>query len=352
MSTPKVLIYSPADEVGDVYSILEKAGCELFYGKASWNTPRDDNESDMCLVAKGADALIGRSLRSSRITAKIMASAPNLRIIAKSTIGVDDVDVEAATDRGTLVTNAPIESNWGGVAEGTIAMILTLIKRTRERDESVKQGKWRDPALNGLYLGGRQDGYRGLTVGLVGLGRIARRLAELLAPWKTRIIAYDPYLDRSQFDKAGVEPVDLTTLLKESDIISLHPILTKENQHMIGKKEFALMKPSAILINTSRGQIVDEKALAEALQAGKLAAAGLDAFEREPLPVDSPLLKFGHRVLLSPHMASATRGESRRAGTEYAIRSVLTALNGEVPDSVYNREVIPRWLDRFGGRKA
>jgi D-3-phosphoglycerate dehydrogenase len=352
MSHPKVLIYAPADEAGDVYSILEKADCKLFYGKASWNTPRDDNESDMCLVAKGADALIGRSLRSSRITAKIMESAPNLRIIAKSTIGVDDVDVEAATDRGVLVTNSPIESNWGGVAEGTIAMILTLIKRTRERDEAVKQVKWRNPALNGLYLGGRQDGYPGLTIGLVGLGRIARRIAELLAPWKTRIIAYDPYLDRSQFSKVGVEPVDLPTLLKESDIISLHPILTKENHHMIGKKEFAMMKASAILINTSRGQIVDEKALAEALQTGKLAAAGLDAFEQEPLPADSPLRKFGHRVLLSPHMASATHGESRRAGTEYAIRSVLTALNGEVPDSVYNREVIPRWRDRFGGRKV
>ena len=352
MSNPKVLIYAPADEAGEVYSIMEKAGCKLFYGKPSWHTPRDDNESDMCATAKGADAFIGRSLRSSRINAKIMESAPNLRIIAKSTIGVDDVDVEAATERGILVTNSPVESNWGGVAEGTIAMIFTLIKRTRERDEAVKQGKWRDPALNGLYLGSRQDGYPGLTIGLVGLGRIARRVAELLAPWKTRIIAYDPYLDRSQFAKAGVEPVDLTTLLKESDIISLHPILTKENHHMIGKKEFALMKPSAILINTSRGQIVDEKALAEALQAGKLAAAGLDAFEQEPLPADSPLRKFGHRVLLSPHMASATHGESRRAGTEYAIRSVLKALNGEVPDDVYNREVIPRWLDRFGGRKV
>ena len=352
MSNPKVLIYAPGDEAGDVYSILEKADCKLVYGKPSWHTPREDNESDMCATAKDADALTGRSLRTSRITATIMDSAPNLRIIAKSTIGVDDVDVEAATERGILVTNAPIESNWGGVAEGTLGMILTLLKMTRERDEAVKQGKWRAPNLNGLYLGSRQDGYPGLTVGLVGLGRIARRVAELLAPWKTRIIAYDPYLDRSQFAKSGVEQVDLTTLLKESDIISLHPILTKENHHMIGKKEFAMMKPSAILINTSRGQIVDEKALAEALQAGKLAAAGLDAFEQEPLPADSPLRKFGPRVLLSPHMVSATHGESRRAGPEYAIRSVLTALNGEVPDSVYNREVIPRWLDRFGGRKA
>ncbi|MEI9476155.1 MAG: NAD(P)-dependent oxidoreductase [Deltaproteobacteria bacterium] len=352
MSNPKVLIYAPADEAGEVYSIMEKAGCKLFYGKTSWHTPRDDNESDICATAKGADALIGRSLRSSRINAKIMESAPNLRIIAKSTIGVDDVDVEAATDQGILVTNSPVESNWGGVAEGAIAIILTLIKRTRERDEAVKQGKWRDPTLNGLYLGSRQDGYPGLTIGLVGLGRIARRVAELLAPWKPRIIGYDPYLDRSQFAKAGVEPVDLTTLLKESDIISLHAILTKETRRMIGTKEFALMKPSAILINTARGQMVDEKALVEALQAGKLAAAGLDAFEQEPLPADSPLLRFGHRVLLSPHMASATHGESRRAGMEGAIRSVLTALNGEVPDHVYNREAIPRWVDRFGGRKV
>jgi phosphoglycerate dehydrogenase-like enzyme len=352
MSHPKVLIYNPGDDAGDVYALLEKAGCTLVFGKASWHTRRDDNESDMCAMAKDADAVTGRSLRTGPITARIMDSAPALRIIAKSTIGVDDVDVEAATVRGILVTNAPIESNWGGVAEGTMAMILTLLKRTRERDESVKQGKWRDPALNGLYLGSRQDGYSGLTVGLVGLGRIARRVVELLMPWKTRIIAYDPYLDRSQFAKAGVEQVDLSTLLKESDIISLHPVLTKESRHMIGKKEFAVMKPSAILINTSRGEIVDEEALAEALQAGKLAAAGLDAFEREPLPADSPLRKFGHRVLLSPHVVSATRGESRRAGPEYAIRAVLAALNGQVPESVCNREVIPGWQERFGGRKA
>lgn len=352
MSQPKVLIYNPGDDAGDVYTMLEKAGCKVLLGKASWHTLRDDNESDMCAMAKDADAVTGRSLRTGPITARIMDSAPALRIIAKSTIGVDDVDVEAATVRGILVTNAPIESNWGGVAEGTMAMILTLLKRTRERDESVKQGKWRDPALNGLYFGSRQDGYPGLTVGLVGLGRIARRVVELLMPWKTRIIAYDPYLDRSQFAKAGVEQVDLSTLLKESDIISLHPILTKESRHMIGKKEFALMKPGAILINTSRGEIVDEAALAEALQAGKPAAAGLDAFEQEPLPAGSPLRKFGHRVLLSPHMVSATRGESRQAGPEYAIRCVLQALNGEVPESVYNRDVIPRWLERFGGRKA
>jgi D-3-phosphoglycerate dehydrogenase / 2-oxoglutarate reductase len=233
-----------------------------------------------------------------------------------------------------------------------VAIILTLLKRTRERDEAVKQGKWRDPALNGFYLGRRQDGYPGLTIGLVGLGRIARRVVELLTPWKVRIIAFDPYLDRSRFAEAGVEPVDLTQLLKESDIISLHAILTGETRGMIGSREFALMKPGVILINTARGKMVDEKAMVEALQSGKLAAAGLDAFEQEPLAADSPLLKLGHRVLLSPHMVSMTHGESRRPGIECAIRAVLTALNGEVPENVYNRDVIPRWLDRFGGCKV
>jgi phosphoglycerate dehydrogenase-like enzyme len=354
MSKPKVFIFAPVHRMGasyKAYDILEDAGCEIVYGKASWHTPQGDNEDEMCEMAKGADALTGGSIRSSPITGKIMESAPKLRIIAKASIGVDDVDVDAATERGILVTHGVTESNWSGVAEGTVAIMLALLKKIRERDGAVKQGKWRDPSLQGIYIGRQQAGYAGITIGIVGLGRIGRRFADLMAPWRVRILAYDPYVEESRYILSNAERVDLQTLLKQSDVVSLHVVLTEETRQMIGAEEFALMKQGAILINTSRGQVVNEEALVEALQSDHLAAAGLDVFEDEPLHADSPLLKMGHKVLLSPHMASSNLDNGLRQGIIWANRAVLAALNGEVPDGVYNKAVIPRWLKRFGGNK-
>jgi D-3-phosphoglycerate dehydrogenase len=354
MSKPKLFVFAPVHRMGasdKAYDILEDAG-EIVYGNASWHTPQGDNEDQMCEMAKGADAFTGGSIRSSPITAKIMDSAPELRIIAKASIGVDDVDVDAATERGILVTHGPTESNWSGVAEGTVAMMLTLLKKLRERDEFVKQGKWRDPFLQGISLSKHQDGYAGITIGIVGLGRTGRRFADLMAPWRVRILAYDPYVEESRFILCNARRVDLQTLLKESDVVSLHVVLTKETRQMIGAEEFALMKQGAILINTSRGQVVNEKALVEALQSGHLTAAGLDVFEDEPLHADSPLLKMRHEVLLSPHMASSNLDNGLKQGIIWANCSVLAALNGEVPEHVYNKEAIPKWRQRFGGRKA
>ena len=230
--------------------------------------------------------------------------------------------------------------------------MLALLKKIRERDEAVKQGKWRDPFLQGIYIGKQQAGYAGITIGIVGLGRIGRRFADLMAPWRVRILAYDPYVEESRFILHNTERVDLRTLLKESDVVSLHVVLTQETLQMIGAKEFALMKQGAILINTSRGQVVNEKALVEALQSNHLSAAGLDVFEDEPLHADSPLLKMGHKLLLSPHMASSNLDHGLRQGIVWANRSVLAALKGELPDGIYNKAVIPKWLARFGGHKV
>jgi phosphoglycerate dehydrogenase-like enzyme len=351
MPKPKVFVFSPTDTQPETYRQFTDYGCDTIFGQASWHTPQGDNEDDMCSMAQNADALTGSSIRSSPITAKIMREAPNLRIVAKCTIGVDDVDLAAATAQGVLVTNSPVESNWGAVAEGAMAIMLALTKKTREKDEAVKRGEWRSPRFQGLFIGRRHDGYPGLTIGLVGLGRIGRRLAGLLAPWRVRILAYDPYVPESRFIITDVKRVDLPTLLKESDIVSLHVILTDETRRMIGAEEFDMMKPGVILVNTSRGQVVDEKALIEALKSGKVAAAGLDVFEDEPLPSDSPLLKMGHQVLLSPHMVASNASSSMlRMGVEYANNAVVAALRGEVPENVYNPEVIARWRERFGGK--
>lgn len=355
MSKAKVFVFAPADPTGESYKMLEREGCELTMGQANWDTPQGDSELEMTKLAEGSDALVGTSIRSTPITQRIMQSSKNLRIVAKYTIGVDDVDVDAATELGILVTHSPTESNWGGVAEGAITNMLALLKKTRERDRYLKENPeaWRNMDYQGTYFGSRaSDGYPGITLGIVGLGRIGGRIAKLMRPWEMRIIACDPYVPDSKFAELGVKRADLPTLLREADIVSLHVVLTKETRHMISAAELNLMKPGAILVNTARGFCVDERALIDALQKNKIAGAALDVFENEPLAADSPLRKMGDKVLISPHMVSSNIGSGLKPGVAWATRSVVSALRGEVPDNVYNKDVIAQWQSRFGGKSV
>ena len=165
------------------------------------------------------------------------------------------------------------------------------------------------------------------------------------------LLACDPYIEASKFILHGVQAVDLPTLLLESDVLSLHVALSSETRRMIGEVELAMMKPTAVLINTSRGQVVDETALVSALRQEKITAAALDVFEVEPLSAESPLRSLGEKVLLAPHMASQNIRSGLGPGILWATQSVFSALSGEVPDNVYNKEVIPRWRERFEGRR-
>jgi D-3-phosphoglycerate dehydrogenase len=350
MSKPKVFIFAPREEPDHIKQKFADAGFELTFGKDAWQQPRTNFEAEVAAAARDAVAMMGTSIRATPITRNIMQASQRLRVIAKYTVGVDDVDVEAATELGIMVCHAPTESNCFGVAETTMAMMLCLLKKLRERDADVRAGRWRELHNYTTFLGARMsDGHPGITVGLVGLGRIGTRVAQLLAPWRVRIIAYDPYIEPARFLLAGVKSVDYHTLLSESDVVSFHVILTKETHNMLSEKEISLMKPSAIVINTSRGKVIDETALARALAEGRLRAAALDTFAEEPLPMDSPLRKLGDKVLLSPHSASFNEGGQLQQGVAWAAQSVLTALAGRIPDNVYNKEVLPRWKERFGG---
>ncbi len=352
MTAPKVFIFAPSDPSGESHRKLEQSGCEVLLGKASWHTPQGDREDEIVAMARDADAMCGTSIRSTPITRRIMASADKLRIVGKYTIGCDDVDVEAATQMGILVTHSPTESNWGGVAEGMIGNMLCLLKKIRERDSYLKSGgEWRKEEFTGTYVGSRaSDGYPGLTIGLIGLGRHGGRVAQLLRPWRVRLLATDPYIPPSRFLEHDAQPVDLETLLRESDVVSVHCYLSKETYHLLGEPQFRLMKPTAIFLNQARGQVVDEQALVKALQENWIAGAALDVFEVEPLPMDSPLRTMGDKVLLSPHMISSNVGSGLGPGVRWTTESVLKALRGEVPDNVFNPEVIPAWRERFGGR--
>ncbi|MGE0652927.1 MAG: NAD(P)-dependent oxidoreductase [Alphaproteobacteria bacterium] len=349
MARPKVFVFAPIKESLEWQEAFEAAGLDLVLGKADWHDPQGNNEDEMVEMAKGAVAMMGTSIRSCPITKKIMqAAGDDLRIVAKCTIGVDDVDLKGASQLGVLVTHAPTESNWGGVAEGTIAMMLTLMKKARERDEYVKAGNWRNPDLQGLYLGSREmDDYPGLTVGIVGLGRIGGRVSKLLTPWGCRMIGHDPYIPDSRFEELGVEKVSYDKLLAESDIITFHVTLTPETRQMFDAKAVAKCKDGVILINDSRGQVVSEQALCDALDSGKVAQAALDVFEDEPLSKESRLLKMGHKVLLSPHMVSSNLASGLHPGLIWATKCVLNALKGVTPDAVFNKDVIPVWEQRY-----
>jgi phosphoglycerate dehydrogenase-like enzyme len=350
MSKPTILIFAPREEPAETVNALEAMGCELIFGDRDWQLPRADHESTVVDAARDAVALMGTSLRHTPISRRIMAASQRLRIVAKYTVGVDDVDTEAATDLGVMVCHAPTESNCFGVAETTVTYMLTLMKKVAQRDADVRAGKWRTADNFAYYVGSRaSDGFPGQTIGLVGFGRIGTRVAQLLAPWRARILAYDPYVPPAHFLTHGVTSVDYETLLRQSDVVSFHVVLTKETRYMFGENELGLMKPNAIVLNTARGKVIDEKALARALEEGRIRGAAIDAFEEEPLPMDSSLRKLGDRVLLSPHSASYTEGGELRQGVAWATRSVVTALKGGIPDNVYNREVIPRWKERFGG---
>jgi D-3-phosphoglycerate dehydrogenase len=350
MSKPKILIFAPREEPPAIINQLESAGFEVAVGSRDWQLPRGNHEDAFATAARDTVALMGTSVRHTPVSRRIMEGSQRLRIVAKYTVGVDDVDIEAATDLGILVCHSPTESNCFAVAETTVTMMLTILKKIRERDAAVRAGQWRLPEHGATYVGSRlSDGYSGITLGIVGLGRIGSRVAQLLAPWRIRVLAYDPYIPPASFILSNAKQVDYETLLRESDVVSFHVVLTKETRFMLAERELAMIKPGAVVLNTARGKVVDEAALARAIASGRVAAAGIDAFEEEPLPKDSPLRALGDKVLLSPHSAAFSAGGELRPGITWATRSVLAALAGNVPDNVYNRDVISRWKERFGG---
>ncbi len=351
--SPKVFVFSPIDAAADSYRHLQERGCELSVAPRPWVSPMQPTPDELIGGARESDVLLGSMIYNTTIAREVLQSSDRLRLVAKYSIGCEDIDVEAATEMGILVTYGPTESNWGGVAEGTVGNMLCLLKKIRERDHYLKtDGAWRDPSLVGTYVGARGDGYSGITIGIVGLGRVGTRLADLLRPWRARIIACDPYIPDAHFAEHGVQRVDLQTLLAESDVVTLHVYLNRETRHMIGVPQFAQMKRSAIFLNASRGPVVDEAALVDALQNQQIAGAALDVFEKEPLPLDSPLRGLGDCVLLSPHMITNNVGSGVGPAIGLATDAVLTALRGEVPDEgiIFNREAIPRWTERFAGR--
>jgi D-3-phosphoglycerate dehydrogenase len=250
---------------------------------------------------KGYDVLVVRS--ATKVTKEVIDSGENLKIIARAGVGLDTIDVQAAKARGIKLVNAP-EAPTIAVAELVIGLMLSWARHLPRADNSMKEGRWEKAQLIGREL-------RGKTLGIVGTGRIGQAVGYRAKAFLMNILAYDVEQNTEFISGTGTHYVDLEELLRKSDFVSLHVPATPKTRHMIGRHEIELMKPSAVLVNTSRGEVIDEAALVSALKKSKIAGACLDVYDREP-PKDSPLLRLPN-VILTPHIGASTLEAQREA---------------------------------------
>ena len=268
------------------------------------------------------DALLVRS--ATKVDAEALAAATRLKVVARAGVGLDNVDVRAATQAGVMVVNAPT-SNIVSAAELAVALMLAAARHVSPAHAALKNGEWKRSRYTGIELYEK-------TVGIVGLGRIGVLVAQRLSAFGMKVIAFDPYVQAGRAAQMGVRLVDLDTLLAEADFMSVHLPKTPETVGLIGVEQLTKVKPSLVLVNAARGGIVDEAALYAALKEGRVAAAGLDVFATEPC-TDSPLFEL-ENVVATPHLGASTDEAQEKAGIAVA-RSVRLALAGElVPDAV------------------
>ena len=296
----------------------------------------DETEAGLVAAAKEAQGILFRI--KPGCTASLMAACRELRVVGRHGVGLDTVDIPAATRLGVAVVHAP-GSNSQAVAEHALMLMLACVKRTLAIDRMTRGGDW-----GGARRGGANTELCGKTLGIVGIGNIGRRVARFAGAIGMRVLAYDKYVADDEVVRRGAEPVkSLAELLPQVDVLTCHTPLTPETQHMINDKTLALMKPGAIYVNTSRGGVQQERALFEALARGRLGAAGIDVFEEEPTPRDNPLLNL-ENVVVSSHVAGVTREAERQMATQVA-GEMARVLRGDRPDVLVNPDVWP-WLGR------
>lgn len=272
-----------------------------------------------------------------RITDKTFEGVDRLTVIGLFGVGFDYVDMDACTAKGVAVFNTP-DGVRRPMAQASLALLLALSTKLVEKDRGVRAGEW--PTGNNAVGIGLQD----KTLGLVGAGNIGADLLRVAAPFGLRYLSYDPYAEGSLTESLGVRYVDLPTLLAESDFVSINCPLNDETRHLIGAAELARMKPTAYLINTARGAIVDQAALTDALKSGTIAGAGLDVLDPEPISPDDPLLELDN-VIVAPHNLGHT-DELIVGCATHALAGIIQVSRGEAPPNVINREVLETDLFR------
>ena len=308
----------PGDEVD---RRLRAEGWETIY--KPFLTSRGEDE--LIDLLRGVDGVI---VSSDPFTARVLDASPQLKVISRTGVGYDAIDVKAATARGIIVCNTP-GVNRHAVTEWTFALLLSCSRKLKENQAEVRKGGW--TRHEGIDLAGK-------TLGLVGLGTIGKEVAQRACAFEMRILACDVIRDVQFAEAHNVTFVPLEELLRESDFVSLHTFLSDKTRHLINDERLSLMKPTAFLINTARGPIVDTEALCRALTEKRIAGAALDVFEGEPLRADSPLRAL-ENLYLSPHVAGAT-ADARSLSGATAAENLISALKGERPQWILNPDVL------------
>jgi D-3-phosphoglycerate dehydrogenase len=335
----KIALARPAPEP-ELSEALVKAGFAVIAPPTGWgerNAPPPAVEELVNFIGD-ADAVLVSPRH--RMTARVLENCPNLQTVISTVIGIDNIDLDYATQKGILVCNSPAPENFIGVAEATVGLMVALVKNLKRNEAYLRSGQWYDVANRGVLA-------RARTIGLIGVGRIGRETARRLAGWSLRLIGYDPYVGQDAVSVLGIELVDLEQLLREADVVSIHALLTGETRNMIGLRELRLMKPTAYLINTARGGIVNEADLVTALEGGVIAGAALDTFAQEPLPADSPLRRVHPlKLIMTPHIIGHPQGVDIPSFV-MAIDTVSSILGGKVPETIKNPEAVAPWRARF-----
>jgi D-3-phosphoglycerate dehydrogenase len=313
----------------DLFEPPDWIGRELELAGVCWTAGQHRAPEAVLAAAREGDVVLVQSVRPL-LTGPVIRQLPRCRCIVRLGIGYDSVDVTAATDQGILVCNAPtycVED----VADHAVALLLASVRHLARQDRWIRAGRWdRTGARPARRL-------KGCTLGLVGFGRIARSVAQRAGGFGLTILGTDPFVGAGSMAGSGVQKVDLDELLARSDFISIHCPLTDDTYHLLDARAFGRMKDGAFIVNTSRGPILEEAALVEALRAGKVWGAGLDVFEQEPLPLDSPLREFDN-VICTPHVG-ANSEESRADLYRTGYQIVVDVQQGRWPQGVVNPEV-------------
>ncbi len=325
----KILVADPISPTG-VELLKKQEGFEVV--EAYGSTPEKIKE-----LIKDASAVIVRS--ETKITADVIAAAECLKAVGRAGVGVDNIDIPAATEKGVIVMNTPT-GNTVSTAELTFTHMLCGARPIPQANASMKEGKWNRKAFKGSELNGK-------TLAILGMGRIGSEIAKRAQAFNMKVIAYDPFLTDARAKSLGVDMVDLDTAFKTADYITVHMPLTPATKYMINAEAFEKMKKGVRVFNCARGGIIDEKALVAALESGKVAAAGLDVYEDEPPPPDSPLLKIPNLVL-TPHLGASTKEAQESCGIEVAEVIMLALRDGVIKNAINAPSVDAETMKQIG----
>lgn len=328
----KILVADKISAAG-IEFLKKQEGCEVV---VSWEVIDDwkARPEQVISLIGDVDAVAVRS--ETKITAAVMAAAPNLKVIGRAGVGVDNIDIEAATERGIIVMNTP-GGNTIATAELTFTHMLCGTRPVAQASAAMREGRWDRKLFSGNELNGK-------TLGICGLGRIGAEVAKRSLAFDMDVLAYDPFLTEGRADTLGVRKVELDEVFANADYITVHMPLTDATKHMIDAAAFAKMKDGVRIFNVARGGIIDETALAAAVKSGKVAAAGLDVYEEEPLAGDSELRKL-ETVVTTPHLGASTKEAQESVGIEIAEQIADALAGGTVRNAINMPSVDAKTLE-------